>query len=279
MESDIPNPNISALFQILFFDFESCKKMSDSEEPCCSKRIKFDEEAHKCAGSTISEDPRGISPDIFAGSSQNVNPGEQKTGTEQINAESAFGHYVWPCAIRLAEWIYANPGSFENKVVLELGCGVGLSGIAAAKCGAKKVIFTDKAGNTESIRLAKKNCSANNVASEKIDFGNISWGLVEPFLATMVGIDILLISDGFYDPSIFQDLIFTIKFILDQNPGCVCIFSYQIRSADWSIERILKIYNLVCNVLYFDGGNTNVRIQGGKSSDDHSIVVAEIKVC
>jgi predicted nicotinamide N-methyase len=44
-----------------------------------------------------------------------------------------FGAAVWDAAIIMARWIYMNPHVFEGKEVHELGCGVGLPGLVAAR--------------------------------------------------------------------------------------------------------------------------------------------------
>jgi predicted nicotinamide N-methyase len=49
---------------------------------------------------------------------------------------------LWPSSIGLAEHILENPKRFKNKKVLELGCGLGLAGIAARAAEAD-VLFTD----------------------------------------------------------------------------------------------------------------------------------------
>lgn len=49
---------------------------------------------------------------------------------------------IWPSAISLAEYILDNRYEFMDKKVLEIGCGLGLVGIAATAIGAD-VMFTD----------------------------------------------------------------------------------------------------------------------------------------
>jgi len=49
---------------------------------------------------------------------------------------------IWPSAICLAEYILDNRYQFKDKKVLEIGCGLGLVGIAATAVGAD-VVFTD----------------------------------------------------------------------------------------------------------------------------------------
>ncbi|TDH73155.1 uncharacterized protein CCR75_009135 [Bremia lactucae] len=54
---------------------------------------------------------------------------------------------VWDCALVLAKFLvntaYFSPDFFVNKRVIELGCGVGVPGLAAAALGAKEVVLTD----------------------------------------------------------------------------------------------------------------------------------------
>lgn len=52
------------------------------------------------------------------------------------------GQIVWRAAEQLAEFIVENNQIFKDKVVLELGAGVGLSGLVCAQY-AKKVYITD----------------------------------------------------------------------------------------------------------------------------------------
>ncbi len=65
---------------------------------------------------------------------------------------------LWPAAHAMAEYILKNPENFKNKKILELGCGIGLVGIAAAKTGAD-VIFSDY--ESEALKFAKNNYFLN----------------------------------------------------------------------------------------------------------------------
>jgi predicted nicotinamide N-methyase len=49
---------------------------------------------------------------------------------------------LWPSSVGLAGFILENRDEFRTKSVLELGCGLGLAGIAAHRAGAR-VLFTD----------------------------------------------------------------------------------------------------------------------------------------
>ena len=51
---------------------------------------------------------------------------------------------LWHGSVALAAAIFANPDVVRGKRVVDLGCGLGLGGIAAAMCGAKEVVMTDR---------------------------------------------------------------------------------------------------------------------------------------
>ena len=80
---------------------------------------------------------------------------------DEIYSED-FGTSIWPSSIHLAELIFQNHQYFRGKTVLELGCGPGLSGIAAAKCGSI-VYLTDLDDPKTILQNCKKNCEINNV--------------------------------------------------------------------------------------------------------------------
>merc|ERR1719498_1199726 len=51
---------------------------------------------------------------------------------------------VWPSSLALAKLITSAPSIVRGKRVLELGCGLGVIGLAAAHAGASEVLFTDR---------------------------------------------------------------------------------------------------------------------------------------
>ena len=55
----------------------------------------------------------------------------------------ALGLDIWPAAITLCKYITDNPEIVRNKRVIELGAGVGLPGLFAAKVGATQSIISD----------------------------------------------------------------------------------------------------------------------------------------
>jgi predicted nicotinamide N-methyase len=65
---------------------------------------------------------------------------------------------LWPSALALAEYILENGPVFAGRSVLEIGCGLGLSGIAASRSGAN-VLFTDY--DTYALEYTKENYLRN----------------------------------------------------------------------------------------------------------------------
>lgn len=56
----------------------------------------------------------------------------------------ALNSKIWECSLDLVEYIYEAFGSSrEIKSALELGCGHGLPGVAAANCGFSPIVFSD----------------------------------------------------------------------------------------------------------------------------------------
>jgi predicted nicotinamide N-methyase len=63
---------------------------------------------------------------------------------EEFNQDERLPYWaeVWPSALAMAEYILNNQNEFRKKNVLEIGCGIGLVGIAATLAAAN-VTFSD----------------------------------------------------------------------------------------------------------------------------------------
>lgn len=79
---------------------------------------------------------------------------------DEFNKDERLPYWaeVWPSAHALAEYILQNKNDFSNKNVLELGCGMGLVGIAATIARAN-VTFSDH--EKEAINFTKHNYFLN----------------------------------------------------------------------------------------------------------------------
>ncbi|XP_062444281.1 protein-lysine N-methyltransferase EEF2KMT isoform X2 [Rhea pennata] len=72
--------------------------------------------------------------------------GESITLSENVAiiSQGTTGLVTWDAAVHLAEWAIQNSTVFSNRTVLELGSGIGFTGIAISKiCNPKAYIFSD----------------------------------------------------------------------------------------------------------------------------------------
>ncbi len=67
---------------------------------------------------------------------------------------------IWPSARALAEFILQRPELVKNRFCIELGCGLGLSGLAALRAGGR-VLFTDY--DLDALEFVKRNAQHNNL--------------------------------------------------------------------------------------------------------------------
>ncbi len=101
---------------------------------------------------------------------------------------------LWPSAIALARWVTAFPG-LEGARALELGCGLGLAGIAAAVAGAR-VTMTDY--EEDALLFARANALLNlgdREPGQGMEFAIMDWR--SPSAGS--GYDIVLGSDIVYE--------------------------------------------------------------------------------
>ncbi|NXA91547.1 MET23 protein, partial [Melanocharis versteri] len=155
--------------------------------------------------------------------------------------DSQYGMYVWPCAVVLAQYLWAHRRSLPGKRVLEIGAGVSLPGVVAARCGAQ-VILSDSEELPRCLQSCRSSCLMNRLPH--VPVLGLTWGRVSPELLSLAPVDIILGSDVFFDPKDFEDILTTIYFLLEKNPHAQFWTTYQVRSADWSIEALLYKWKL-----------------------------------
>jgi len=117
---------------------------------------------------------------------------------EQLrHEEGGAGHGVpywampWPSGRVLAETVAAEPPAPATRV-LELGCGLALPSIAAARAGAR-VLATD--GATDAVAFAAQSFALNEVEAE---VAHVDWAAHGEALAERGPWDLVLAADVFY---------------------------------------------------------------------------------
>ncbi len=92
---------------------------------------------------------------------------------EEYNAGKGTGLTVWDGAIVLAKWLEAMPAELIAVPTLELGCGTGLVGLAAAALGSPSVFLSDlpyALHNTRKTVDANPHLNASAISVVPIDW-------------------------------------------------------------------------------------------------------------
>ncbi|KAM5273798.1 histone-arginine methyltransferase METTL23 isoform 1-T1 [Ctenodactylus gundi] len=147
--------------------------------------------------------------------------------------ECTFGLVLWSCP--------STCGFTED--FCRIGAGVSLPGILAAKCGAE-VTLSDSTELPHCLEICQQSCQMNHLPHVRVM--GLTWGRISQELLALPPQDIILASDVFFEPEDFEDILTTVYFLMQKNPK-VCLWStYQVRSADWSLEPLLYKWDMKC---------------------------------
>uniref|UniRef100_H3CLY8 Methyltransferase 23, arginine n=1 Tax=Tetraodon nigroviridis TaxID=99883 RepID=H3CLY8_TETNG len=211
---------------------------------------------------------------VFTFEDAGTRPGACLTLSIPEVLDPRYGMYVWPCAVVLAQYLWSRKEQLPGLGVLELGAGVSLPGVVAARCGAK-VILSDRAEAPSCLDNCRRSCRANGV-QDAVVLG-LTWGDVSPDVLLLPKLDLILGSDVFYDPEDFEDVFFTVAFLLRKNPEAQFWTTYQERSADWSVAALLRRWNLRCVAVGLDSfGADKPDLAGSNLPGRHRVLMAVI---
>jgi ETFB lysine methyltransferase len=103
---------------------------------------------------------------------------------------------LWPAALPMARWLLANGIGAEERV-LELGCGLGLVGMALAKVLGARVTLTD--GSPRALDLVRRVLPANRPFAHEPRLEILDWrtpNVVEQY-PIVIGADVLYAPEAF----------------------------------------------------------------------------------
>lgn len=190
--------------------------------------------------------------------------------------QASYSFYTWPSAPVLAWFLWENRRELPGKRVLELGSGTALPGILAAKCGAH-VILSDSITLPKSLTHTRRSCHLNNLTVDAdIQVIGLTWGLFLNNLDAIGPLDLILGSDCFYEPAVFEDILVSVSYLLEVNVDAKFLCTYQERSSDWSIEHFLSKWNLTCHVHDISSLGAGSGLDIHEVTGDHSIHLLEI---
>lgn len=162
---------------------------------------------------------------------------EQGCVVRSLVFASEYGHQLWPAghalAVGLAQDLVLPLGALIDKAVLEIGAGVGLPGIVAARKGARSVWLTDQ---REIVGLMTKNAQANGLG-DIIRCAELDWLNVSASPAASVRFDYVIAADVVYAQHMddfakaLVELVptgTTLLLAYTKRPGCETVLREQI---------------------------------------------------
>ncbi|XP_037240612.1 protein-lysine N-methyltransferase EEF2KMT isoform X1 [Falco biarmicus] len=168
------------------------------------------------------------------------------------------GLVTWDAALYLAEWAIENSAVFSNRTVLELGSGIGFTGIAICKtCNPKTYIFSDyhhcvlkqltenillngfvlEPETTQHVQTQTRGqeAEATNSQKPKLIVAELDWGSVTEKQLLDLQPDVIIAADVVYDPEIILALIGMLQKLstlrADRKPPEVYV-AFTIRNPD-----------------------------------------------
>merc|ERR1711991_114577 len=107
---------------------------------------------------------------------------------------------LWPGGYSLTEFLLKNRSIFEGRNIFDFACGCGVSSIAAAQVGAKRVVANDI--DMYALCSTALNCNINDINVSSTDFVEKTHGVVDLLIDDIVGTDLLLFKDNSDPPDV-----------------------------------------------------------------------------
>jgi hypothetical protein len=140
--------------------------------------------------------------------------------------------------------------------VLELGCGCAIPGLLCAKMKCS-VILTDypvpdeAAWKCTMLEQTVLNHVNDNCRIIPLIWSQFNSNLLE--IAYDEQLDYIIAADCFYDKNLFESLIVTVAFLLEnQSSNCTFITTYHERVESYNITALLSKWNLVAKEILLD---------------------------
>uniref|UniRef100_A0A3Q2CF96 Eukaryotic elongation factor 2 lysine methyltransferase n=1 Tax=Cyprinodon variegatus TaxID=28743 RepID=A0A3Q2CF96_CYPVA len=142
-------------------------------------------------------------------------------------SEGTTGLVTWEAALHLAEWALENQQLFSGRSVLELGSGVGLTGIAVCcSCDPLRFVFSDC--HPAVLQKLRENVRLNGFGeqtSPAVSVEELDWTTATEEQIRRIGADVVLAADVVYDPEAAGSLAALMLKILSCGPAEVYVCS------------------------------------------------------
>jgi predicted nicotinamide N-methyase len=173
-------------------------------------------------------------------------PYDARPSSEAIDGDT--GTAVWDAAILLAKFLEENADLVQGKRVLEMGCGLGLCGIACTRLGSQHVTFTDMEYILPTTRM---NIFHNHIESVS-SVTSLDWFLPKEAKIDWKSVDVVIATDVVWLDNLIDPLINTLRFACECNPNLIVLLSNQRRSNQISesfLSNARATFNVECRLI------------------------------
>uniref|UniRef100_A0A1B6DGU6 FAM86 N-terminal domain-containing protein n=1 Tax=Clastoptera arizonana TaxID=38151 RepID=A0A1B6DGU6_9HEMI len=168
--------------------------------------------------------------------------------SSKIISHGTTGLCCWQGAIALAEWCLLNKDLVKGKHILELGAGVGLTGIAVTKsCIPASYTFSDY--HTAVLQVLEENVEINSgskkeggyfIGNTPIEVIKLNWEEIgETYTNFLHQPNLILAADVIYDDTLFLPLILTLKYFLLSACEVQAVIACTVRDPN-TIQRFIN---------------------------------------
>ena len=158
--------------------------------------------------------------------SKNIGDGNITTDSDVVKGVYEGGLKVWECSYDLIEYLSCNKHLFQDKSIIDIGCGQGLVGIYCLLNGAKFVAFQDyneevlKLMTLPNVLINYKKCFNKDIDMTNPPFCLISGDWCDPNLNQLTPkTDLIVTSETIYSSDTIPHLIRYIRSIF-ANKHC-----------------------------------------------------------
>ncbi|XP_050435870.1 protein-lysine N-methyltransferase EEF2KMT [Adelges cooleyi] len=169
-----------------------------------------------------------------------------------IVSHGTTGLCTWQAGIAMACWCLRNKHLLDNRVIMELGCGTGLSGLSACiNCKPREYWFTDC--HSAVLDVLKNNIQVNqnlHTFNCKFKVVQLSWDNIgDVKLNYETKPDLVLAADVVFDQNMFDPLCDALKWLMmngtteiylfctQRNPETFKTFQEKLKSCNLNFKR------------------------------------------
>jgi len=121
----------------------------------------------------------------------------------QCPGSGRIGSLAWYPAFVLSKYFEVSPSLCHGRHVIELGCGIGLTGISTLLLGARSAILTDVA---DVLPLTRRNVAENQL-EDRTTVMEYCWGMDPSALLAHGAPDLIIGTDIVYRHMLFEPLV------------------------------------------------------------------------